>query len=224
MVVSEIFSSIDGESKRAGELVTFVRAVGCNLRCAYCDSKYTWAMDKDCKTMSVEEIVEECKRLGNTNITFTGGEPLIQKDADELIIALAENGFNVGIETNGAIDYTTRPWFVDNIPNVWLCIDYKGIASGEMDKMLPLDKFAQLRDYDVIKFVVGSKEDLDLAHDVIKYLRGNECVCYVYLSPVFGMIEPVDIVNYMLENRLQYKIRFQLQLHKFVWDPNLRGV
>lgn len=225
MIISEIFSSIDGEAKRAGELATFVRSIGCPLRCKFCDSAYTWQVDDTCKNMSVEEIVEKCRDLGNNNITFTGGEPLIQPEADELINALSKAGFEVSIETCGAVDFTTRDWFINNDPNVWVCADYKCYASGETSKMLPIEKFAKLRPQDVLKFVVGSQQDLDLAYDIIMQLRDEyNCDCYFYLSPVFGEIEPVEIVEYMKKYNMQHKIRFQLQLHKFVWDPQKRGV
>lgn len=108
MLINEIFSSIDGEAKRAGELATFIRSVGCCLRCKYCDSKYTWSMEETSKDMTINQIIEECKKLKNKNITFTGGEPLIQKDADELIENLAKNNFNIGIETCGAVKFSDR--------------------------------------------------------------------------------------------------------------------
>lgn len=224
MIISEIFTSIDGEARRAGELATFVRSVGCNLRCEFCDSKYTWHADETSRNMTVDEIVAECFDAGVSNITFTGGEPLIQKDADELIEALASKGFDVSIETDGAVDFAEREWFKNNTPGVWVCADYKGHASGETDKMLPLEKFAQLREQDVLKFVVGSEEDLLLAESIIKYIRDAGSRCWVYLSPVFGMIEPVEIVNFMIAHGLQDKVRFQIQLHKVVWNPDARGV
>lgn len=223
MIISEIFPSIDGESKRAGELATFVRTVGCNLRCKYCDSPYTWKMDETAKQMTVQEIVDKCEELGLRNITFTGGEPLLQKDADDLIIALANAGFEVSIETNGAVDFTNRKWFVDNIPNVWVCADYKMPFSGATDKMLPISTFAKLRPQDVLKMVVA-ETDLDKALEVLKGVRNGGSECQIYLSPVFNEIEPKKIVEFMQKHRLQYKVRVQLQLHKFIWDPNLRGV
>ena len=232
MLISEIFSSIDGEARRAGELATFVRTIGCNLKCEYCDSKYTWIKEPTSKEMTVAEIVKECKKLGNHNITFTGGEPLIQKDADELIMRLAEEGFDVSIETNGAVDFTTRPWFKPDgeveydslFSHIWVCADYKGYASDMTSYMLSFSKFAQLRSNDVLKFVVGSQEDLELAFEVTKYIREHGCNCYVYLSPVFEQIKPVEIVDFMKEHNMQGKIRVQLQLHKIIWDPQLRGV
>lgn len=224
MLISEIFTSIDGESKRAGELATFIRSIGCNLRCSFCDSRYTWTVEETSREMSVDQIVSKCKDFGVHNITFTGGEPLIQKDSDQLIEALAKEGFDVGIETDGGIDFTNREWFADNNPNVWVCADYKCYASEMTDKMLPLETFAKLRDRDVLKFVVGSIKDLELAKNVIESLRQKGCNCYFYLSPVFGMIKPLEIVDFMMKNKMQGKIRFQLQLHKYVWDPNKRGV
>lgn len=223
MKINEIFTSIDGESRRAGELSTFVRSNGCNLKCDYCDSKYTW--ENEFVDMTTDEIVDKCAELGALNITFTGGEPLIQKDADELIIKFANRGFDVCIETNGSVDFTNRKWYNEYYNNVWVCADYKCYESHETDKMLPIETFAKLRPNDVLKFVVGSQKDLELAKDIILKLRREyDCSCYIYISPVFGKIEPEDIVKFMMDNKLQYKIRFQLQLHKFIWDPNKRGV
>lgn len=224
MLISEIFSSIDGEARRAGELATFVRTVGCNLRCKYCDSKYTWEKDETSKEMTIDEIVKECIKLGNHNITFTGGEPLIQKDADALITALTCLGFDVSVETDGAVDFTMKPWFLMKSPNAWVCVDYKCYASGMTDRMLPFEKFARLRDYDVIKCVVGSKEDLELAYNLYKEVRSKGCNCYFYLSPVFGQIEGSEIVDFMKEKQMQGKVRVQLQLHKYFWDPEKRAV
>lgn len=224
MIINEIFLSIDGEAKRAGELATFIRSVGCPLRCTYCDSKYTWEAESTNVKMSVKEIIDVCENNGARNITFTGGEPLIQKDADELIEELASKDFDVSIETCGAVDFTERRWFKNNIKNVWVCADYKCYESGEESKMISLDKFAKLRSRDVLKFVVGSQKDLELAKDVMTYLRKKRCKCHFYLSPVFGKIEPLEIVNFIVDNKLQDKVKFQLQLHKFVWDADARGV
>ena len=224
MLINEIFTSIDGESKRAGELATFIRVNYCNLKCEWCDSKYTWHKEDTSKEMAIDEIVAKCKEFNIQNITFTGGEPLLQKEADELIDNLTKEGFDVSIETNGSVDFTNRKWFVNNNPYVWICVDYKCPSSNETSKMLSLDKFVQLREQDVIKFVVGTDEDLNEALKVITYIRSKNCECYVYLSPVFGSIELPTIIEFMQKHNLQNKIRFQLQLHKFIWDPEKRGV
>ncbi len=224
MIINEIFTSIDGEAKRAGELSTFIRTTGCNLRCSYCDTPHSFEKDDYTKVMTVEEIVEECKQRKARNITFTGGEPLLQKDADELIEALAEGGFDVCIETNGSIDFTKGDWFKKDIPNVWVCADYKCYGSDEQEKMLSIETFMKLRERDVLKFVIGSKRDLHLTKDIIELLKESGVQCLFYLSPVFGKIEPKEIVEFMLYYNMQGNIRFQLQLHKFIWDPNTRGV
>lgn len=224
MLINEIFTSIDGEAKRAGELATFIRTVGCNLRCSYCDTPYSFEKDENTKVFSISEIVEECKQRKVRNITFTGGEPLLQKDADELIEALAEEGFDVSIETNGSIDFTKRSWFKNNIPNVWVCVDYKCYESGEQEKMIPIGAFMKLREKDVLKFVVGSEKDLHLAKDIIELLKDSGVECLFYISPVFGKIELKEIIEFMLYYNMQGNIRFQLQLHKFIWDPNTKGV
>lgn len=223
MLINEIFTSIDGEARRAGELSTFIRACGCCLRCNWCDSKYTWGKEPTNKEMSVDEIVTKCKEIGVFNITFTGGEPLIQKDADELINKLAKEGFDVCIETSGAVDFTDRDWFKNFQDNVWVCVDYKCPSSGQTDKMLPIEKFTNLRNIDVVKFVVA-RDDLPTALKVIYDIREVNKECLIYLSPVFGQIEPHEIVDFMKENMLQYGIRCQLQMHKYIWPPEMRGV
>ena len=224
MLINEIFESIDGEARRAGELATFIRTTGCPLRCTFCDSVYSWGGDPSDRNMTIDEIVEKAKEFGHKNITFTGGEPLIQKDSDELINALAAEGFDVSIETCGAVDWSKRDWFVNDNPNVWVCADYKCFASGETEKMLPVETFATLRERDVLKFVVGSEEDLRLAKTVTDKIRSLRSECWVYLSPVFGAIEPKRIVEFMLREKFEHKVRSQLQLHKFFWPADMRGV
>jgi len=225
MLINEIFTSIDGEARRAGELATFIRSFGCLCACTFCDSTYSWAEKNNYKVMSVDEILKECDNYGVHNITFTGGEPLIQKDADELITTFAKAGYDVSIETSGAVDFTEKEWFKrpDMYPNVWVCADFKCPFSGAMDKMISIEKFAKLRENDVLKFVVAHS-DLPTVLEVIKQVRELGCNCYIYISPVFGEIDPKEIVEFMQANDLQNKIRVQLQIHKYIWDPNMRGV
>lgn len=204
--VNEIFNSIDGEGRRAGELTSFIRLTGCNLRCTYCDSIYTFHEGEE---MEIEDIV---KKVSYKNVTLTGGEPLYQ-DVHGLLDRLTEH--DVNIETNGSI--LIIPYMRHK--NAWFTIDYKCGCSG-MSKHMLEDNFWALRKQDVLKFVVGSQDDLDQAH--------NMCSTYepkaqVYISPVFGKIEPRDIVAYMKKHNLQ-NWRIQLQLHKFIWDPMKRGV
>ena len=213
--VNEIFTSIDGEGVRAGELATFVRLAGCNMRCSYCDTDYALSIH-DGKPMSIEDIKNVCLEAGVHNVTLTGGEPLMQPAAVVLVAALSEAGFQVNIETNGSIDLGHLMQvllFTDG----FVTMDIKCPSSGMADRNL-YDNLYLLRDCDVVKFVVGSKEDLDFMMQHADKFR-----CKWYISPVFGKIEPVDIVNYMLEHKLE-NARVQLQLHKIIWDPAERGV
>lgn len=211
MKVVEIFKSIDGEGIRAGFPVTFIRLFGCNLRCSYCDSLY--ACDgTGYSDMTIEGILTEVYKLGCRRITLTGGEPLIHKDAKKLIAALITDGFEVNIETNGSI-----PVGDVMFSNVILTVDYKCPTSG-MESKMHMTNLERLRDKDVLKFVVGSREDLDVCRRLRKFTKAQ-----IFISPVFGKIEPKEIVEYMLENEME-DCRIQLQLHKIIYDPDARGV
>lgn len=212
MKVIEIFKSIEGEGIRAGVPATFVRLEGCNLRCRYCDTSYSYE-DPAYTEMTVQEVIDKVFRMGGKRVTLTGGEPLIHENVDLLVEALIIGGFEVNIETNGSVDLT--PYMTYG--KVLVTMDYKCPCSGMEDKML-LNNLRILRKKDVIKFVVASKEDLDVCRDLIKYTAAQ-----VFISPVFGNIEPKQIVEYMLEHDMQ-SCRIQLQLHKFIWKPEERGV
>ena len=219
MRVAEKFISINGEGVRAGELAVFVRFQGCNLRCHYCDTK--WALVQDCpyEEMSPEQIHAYTKNTGIKNVTLTGGEPLLQKDMDRLLaILLADEDLRVEIETNGAVDLKKfcacpgRPVFT---------MDYKLPSSG-FERSMVLDNFELLSKDDTVKFVSGSTEDLERAYEIIReydLLRK----CHVYFSPVFGDIEPAEIVSFMMDHKLN-EARLQIQMHKVIWDPDKRGV
>lgn len=212
MKVVEIFKSIDGEGIRAGFPVTFIRLEGCNLRCSYCDTKYSYE-NANYIEMTVEEIYNKVYQLGCRRITLTGGEPLIHEDVYKLIETLVLNGFQVNIETNGAVDIS--PYAGKR--NIIVTMDYKCPSSGMSAQML-LSNLDLLTKNDVIKFVVGNKEDLDTCKDLIKYTRAQ-----VFISPIFGKIEPKEIVEYMLEHDMQ-NCRVQLQIHKIIYEPDARGV
>ena len=216
--VAEKFVSINGESVRAGEPAVFIRFRGCNLGCSYCDTKWANAPGCPAEEMTAEEIVRYADGTGIVNVTLTGGEPLLQDGLEELTDALISSGHRVEIETNGSISVEAlslrekRPVFT---------LDYKLPSSGMEDKMLT-GNYRFLSGEDAVKFVAGSREDLDRAAEVIKEYGLAE-KCRVYISPVFGRIEPAEIVEYILENRMN-GIKVQLQLHKFIWDPDMRGV
>lgn len=229
MQINEIFSSIDGEGIRTGYLVTFIRSQHCTLKCTYCDTLYSLEPldsngNKQYTDMTVEEIVAKCKELGNNRITFTGGEPLMQKDAKELLSKLTLAGFEVNVETNGNIpirDYRTIDLDLPIAQNrLIMTMDWKSPSSGMRDKMV-VDNLYCLSNSDVLKFVVGSKEDLD---DMKNTLEQYKIRCNnIFVSPIFGQIEPKDIVEYLKENNMQ-NVRMQLQLHKFIWPVEMRGV
>lgn len=216
MQVVEKFLSINGEGWRAGETALFIRFRGCNLRCSYCDTM--WANEADCpfEEESPRALADYALQTGIRNVTLTGGEPLLQKDIKELIRLLLEEGLRVEIETNGAVSIEgfedARPVFT---------MDYKLPSSGYESRML-LKNMAHLRQEDTVKFVSGSRQDLERALEIIRAydLTGR---CHVYFSPVFGAIEPSDIVDFLLEHKLN-DVRLQIQMHKVIWDPDKRGV
>lgn len=217
MKVVEKFVSINGEGLRAGELAVFIRFKGCNLSCSYCDT--TWANEADCEfeELTPGEILEYIKSTNIRNVTLTGGEPLLQKDIDKLIeLILADGNLRVEIETNGSVDISKF-----KADGLTFTMDYKLPSSGCEDKM-NLDNFTFLKKKDTVKFVSGSTDDLNKALDIIrKYDLINKC--HVYFSPVFGKIEPREIVDFMIDNNLN-DARVQIQMHKVIWDPNQKGV
>lgn len=217
--VCEIFQSINGEGTRAGQPAVFVRLAGCNLNCSYCDTKWANGPDAPCEEMTAREIHEKVSAYGIRCVTLTGGEPLLHKHVDELLSELCgDDKLSVEIETNGSTDVS----IADKMKNrPLLTMDYKLPSSG-MEKAMRLENYALLRSEDTVKFVCGSRSDLEKAAEIIeKYkLIGR---CHVYLSPVFGEIDPKDMVSFMLERKLN-GVNLQLQLHKFIWDPNEKGV
>lgn len=216
MKVVEIFKSIEGEGKRAGLPCTFIRLFGCNLRCKYCDTKYGWSSEysDDAKEMSIEQIVEEAVKIGVPHITITGGEPLIHDDLFLLLSELAKRNFWVNVETNG----TMLPK-CHNVPNIFYTMDYKTNASGMSDEM-NMEAIQTLQCKDVLKFVVGSIEDCKQAKDIIDNIKPEAAI---YFSPVFGKIEPKEIVEFLLSNEM-YNCNVQVQLHKIIWPADMRGV
>lgn len=218
--VAEIFTSINGEGTRAGELAVFVRLCGCNLRCSYCDTMWANSENASYTEMTACEIRKAVLETGVKNVTLTGGEPLKAEYAKELLEELLQDdSISAEIETNGSISIkefdsiSNRPIFT---------LDYKLPSSGMEDKMLIAENMPYIKDKDCMKFVAGSEEDLIKAAEIIeKYDLTKRC--HVYLSPVFGKIDPAFMVEFMKERKLN-GVRLQLQLHKFIWDPNKRGV
>lgn len=218
MKVAEKFVSINGEGSFAGELAVFIRFKGCNLRCSYCDTM--WANEPECKydELSPEEIYNYILSAQIRNVTLTGGEPLLQKQIPELLNFLTQNeGIRVEIETNGAVDLSS---FSRN-NSIIFTMDYK-LPSSLCEEQMILSNFDLLKRNDTVKFVIGNFEDLEKARNIIfQFNLINRC--NIFFSPVYGLIEPVDIVNYMIEHNLN-GVRMQIQMHKVIWDPQMRGV
>ena len=216
--VVEIFESINGEGMRAGELAVFVRMKGCNLSCNYCDTM--WANEADCEfeEMTADRIVERVKKSGIKNVTLTGGEPLLQKDADKLLKLFSdEKDIRVEIETNGSVNLS--PFL--KYENTSFTMDYK-LPESDMEKYMDLENFKILRKKDTLKFVASSVNDLKKANDIIVKYDLIDRVNIIF-SPVFGKIELTDIVDFLKDNKLN-DVRMQLQMHKFIWAPDERGV
>ena len=217
--VVEKFVSINGEGRRAGELAVFIRMKGCNLRCTYCDT--LWANEADCESteMTVDEIVSYIEESKVKNVTLTGGEPLLREGMAELITAiLSDPQRRVEIETNGSVDLSPycelerRPSFT---------MDYKMPDSG-MEHAMCLSNMEKLSSEDTVKFVVSSRWDMERALEIIEKYDLRERTA-VYFSPVFGRIEPVEMVDFLMEKKLN-DVKIQIQLHKVIWDPQKRGV
>lgn len=230
--VVEMFTSINGEGTKAGQLAVFVRFQGCNLNCSFCDTKWANEADAPCKIMNEDEIVQAILDTGVKNVTLTGGEPLMQKDIQVLFEKLDKtnqvscltgksmesSGVYVEVETNGSMPlapYSGQKWRPS------MTMDYKLPGSGMESKMC-LENFSYLEAGDTVKFVCGSREDLQKAYDIINQYGLTE-KCHVYLSPVFGKIQPEEMVEFMKEKKLN-GVNLQLQLHKFIWSPDERGV
>ena len=216
--VVEKFVSINGEGQKAGEIAAFIRMRGCNLACNYCDTSWANTKDCPCEFLSAEELITWLKEHSIENVTLTGGEPLLTEEIAPLIEALGTAGFSVEIETNGSVSLNTfdtlahRPAFT---------MDYKCPDSG-MENAMNTDNFSLLIPKDTVKFVVSSISDLDKARKIcIQYKVAEHCP--IFLSPVFGRIEPKEIVEYMIEHHWN-EARLQLQMHKFIWPPEKRGV
>lgn len=219
--IIEKFLSIDGEGPSSGELATFIRFQGCNLRCSWCDTVYSWGKENISEKLSTEEIYDYIKKNKADNVTLTGGEPLIQENINELLAVLNDDkDLNVHIETNGSIDI--EPFKKKYIKgNISYIVDYKLPKSGMTDKM-NYNNLKCVDKNDVYKFVIGSTDDLKKSYEIIKEYNLEE-KCRVYLSPVTGSIEMNDIVEFMKENNMN-KVRLQVQLHKIIWDKDTRGV
>ena len=210
--INEIYLSVQGESTWAGLPCVFVRLTGCDSRCSYCDTEYAFY---EGSRRSLDDVFGEVLRFACPLVEITGGEPLLQKSVLSLMAALCDADRTVLIETSGAHDISG----ID--PRVHRIMDLKTPSSGEIARNLYAN-IALLNHRDEVKFVIGSRDDYEWSREQIECHQLANRVKAVLLSPVFGRIEPRQIVEWMLEDRLS--ARFQLQIHKFIWEPRARGV
>jgi 7-carboxy-7-deazaguanine synthase len=210
--INEIYHSIQGESTSAGRPCVFIRLTYCNLRCTYCDTEYAFYEGKD---MSVQQVIDEIEKYKCKLVEITGGEPLVQvEECLELMKRLNDLDYEVMIETGGSLSIKE----IDS--RVKIIMDLKCPSSG-MEKKNLYENVQYLKSTDELKFVIGNREDYEWSVEKLNkyHLQGK---CEILFSVVFGELEPVDLVNWILEDKLD--VRFQLQMHKYIWHTETKGV
>lgn len=230
ILVNEVFLSIDGEGYHAGKPAVFFRVVGCNLRCAWCDSAYTFKPEDTSIWMSVNEAVKKVESFGIKHVTITGGEPLMEENKAwmmDFIDSLLELNYSIDIETNGSIDYKDykEKYGKAQIRNqgdhigVTLITDWKA-PSSKMNKLMLEKNLSILDTTDIVKIVVEN----DDFREVEKVLHSGT-KAMIYISPVFGRVTLQKIPEFIIEHKNCQQLRAQVQLHKVFWeDPFQRGV
>jgi 7-carboxy-7-deazaguanine synthase len=209
--VNEIFYSIQGESSLIGRPCVFIRLTYCNLRCTYCDTEYAFYEGSN---MTLDEIMSEVEKFNCNLIEITGGEPLIQENVLHLMRILSDKDYLVMLETGGTLPIAV----VDK--RVKIIMDIKTPSSGMVHKNL-YENIKFLKRFDEVKFVIGNRDDYDWAKNIInEYCLLEKAT--VLMSPIFGEIQNIDLASWILEDKLQ--VRFQIQLHKYIWHPETRGV
>jgi 7-carboxy-7-deazaguanine synthase len=202
--VHEIFHSLQGESSRVGLPTVFVRLTGCPMRCVYCDTAYAFTGGEN---MELDQIMVQVSEYGTRYVTVTGGEPLAQKECLVLLKKLCDASYEVSLETGGAIDTSG----VDN--RVTVILDVKTPGSGEVEKNL-WDNLQHLKPKDEVKFVLCNRSDYDWAKQVLAE-RAIVSKCSVLFSPVYNQVNPTELAEWILHDRLP--VRMQVQLHKILW-------
>jgi 7-carboxy-7-deazaguanine synthase len=211
MRITEIFHSIQGESSYVGRPCVFIRLTGCPLRCTWCDTDYAFYGGREC---SIDEVLAQVQDYGCPLVEVTGGEPLVQPESLPLITILCDAGHTVLLETSGALDIAP----VD--PRAHIILDVKCPGSGMTDRM-HWPNLARLAAKDEAKFVLADRADYDWARDTLAQYDLNSR-CSVLFSPVFGVLDVRELAEWILADKLP--VRFQIQLHKYIWAPDMRGV
>lgn len=212
LTVNEIFHSIQGESTHAGRPCVFVRLTACDLRCSWCDTPYAF---HEGSKMTLEDVVSRVRDYGCDVVEITGGEPLLQKDVYPLMQRLLDEGRTVMLETGGHLSVADVPEGVVRV------IDVKCPGSGEAARV-DWTNLDRLRPTDEIKFVIQDRVDYEFARDVVARYDLTTKVTAVLFSPVHGVMNSRELAEWMLADKLP--VRLQLQAHKYIWDPQTRGV
>jgi 7-carboxy-7-deazaguanine synthase len=211
LLINEIFYSIQGESTFAGLPCVLVRTTGCQMRCRWCDSPYSFYQGR---WMTLEEVLDEVRRFGCPLVELTGGEPLLQPAVHSLMTRLCDAGYDVLLETGGGLDIAP----VDS--RVRRIVDVKCPGSGEAEHN-HWPNLERLRPTDQLKFVLSGRGDYEWARDLLVE-RGLASRCPVLFSPVHGELDLLALAGWVLEDRLP--VRVQVQLHKLIWGSDARGV
>jgi 7-carboxy-7-deazaguanine synthase len=212
LTVYEIYKSIQGESTRAGLPCTFVRLAACDLRCVWCDTPYAFTGGRK---MSVDEVITAVDALGCKLVELTGGEPLLQAEAPGLMARLIDRDYTVLLETGGHVPITTVP------DDVVAIVDVKCPGSGEAHRM-HWPNLDELSAHDEVKFVLADRADFDYACEVVRRHDLSSRTAAVLFSPVHGILAPEELARWILDAGIA--VRLQLQTHKYIWDPETRGV
>ncbi|MBA2305945.1 MAG: radical SAM protein [Acidobacteria bacterium] len=212
LTINEIFHSIQGESTHAGRPCVFVRLTACDLRCSWCDTPYAF---HEGRRMSLDDVIGQVRGYACPVVEITGGEPLLQRNVIPLMQRLLDEGLTVMLETGGHRSIEEVP------PGVIRIIDVKCPGSGESHR-IDWTNMDRLAPDDELKFVIKDRIDYEFAKDVVSKYQLLERVCAVHFSPVHGILKGSQLAAWILEDRLA--IRLQLQLHKYIWDPQTRGV
>lgn len=213
LVVNEIFHSLQGESTFAGQPCVFIRLTGCNLRCTYCDTTYAYEAGDD---YSIEKIMRTVRSYDCKVVEITGGEPLMQEDTPRLVDRLLAEKRQVLMETNGSLN-------IDLVSDRCIrIVDVKCPSSGE-EKQNDFENLRRITPADELKFVIGDEVDYAYARDIVQSI-GHKIRTHgkIHFSPVFGRLHPRKLAQWIIADNLD--LRLQLQIHKYIWHPDQRGV